>query len=64
LITRMLTKDSVRRISWMELFQIKINNQGEVESEKITQKINSLNEAKILEEGQAMPLSTKLISKA
>jgi hypothetical protein len=48
----------------MELFQIKINNQGEVESEKITQKINSLNEAKILEEGQSMPISSKMIGKA
>jgi serine/threonine protein kinase len=30
LISRMLTKDPVRRISWMELFQIKINSIGEV----------------------------------
>lgn len=28
LISRMLTKDSLRRISWMELFQIKINSLG------------------------------------
>ena len=32
LIIRMLTKDPLRRISWMELFQIKINAVGEVES--------------------------------
>ena len=37
----------------MELFQIKINNQGEIESEKIIQKINSLNEAKIFDELQS-----------
>jgi len=49
----MLTKDPIRRISWMELFQIKINNQGEIESEKIIQKINSLNEAKIFDELQS-----------
>jgi serine/threonine protein kinase len=53
LITKMLTKDPIRRISWMELFQIKINNQGEIESEKIIQKINSLNEAKIFDELQS-----------
>jgi serine/threonine-protein kinase ULK/ATG1 len=63
-ITRMLTKDPIRRISWMELFQIKINNQGEIENEKIIPKINSLNEAKNSEEGQTQLLhSNKLIGK-
>lgn len=28
LIQRMLTKDSSKRIGWMELFQIKISNEG------------------------------------
>jgi serine/threonine protein kinase len=30
-ISRMLTKDSLQRIGWMELFQIKINNEGQIE---------------------------------
>lgn len=42
LITRMLTKDPVRRTSWMELFQIKINANGQVESQKVVHKISSL----------------------
>jgi serine/threonine protein kinase len=28
MISRMLTKDPIRRISWMELFQIKISSTG------------------------------------
>lgn len=47
----------------MELFQIKINNQGEIENEKIIPKINSLNEAKNSEEGQTQMHSNKLIGK-
>ncbi len=48
LITRMLTKDPLRRIGWMELFAIKINDNGQIESEKITQQISSLSDAKTL----------------
>jgi serine/threonine protein kinase len=66
LITRMLTKDPIRRISWMEIFQIRINAQGEIENDKITPKINSLSDAKNSEEGglpQQLLHSNKLISK-
>ena len=62
LISRMLTKDPIKRISWMELFQIKINSMGEVEAEKITNKINSIHEAKIFEEGH-IAQSSKAIAK-
>lgn len=62
LISRMLTKDPIRRISWMELFQIKINSLGEVEKEKITNKINSIHEAKILDEAN-ITQSNKMIGK-
>ena len=62
LISRMLTKDPIRRISWMVLFQIQINSMGEVEAEKITNKINSIHEAKILEEGH-ISQSNKFIGK-
>ena len=65
LISRMLTKDSIRRISWMELFQIKISSTGEVESEKITHKLNSLNEVKSsLDDGRGqLAQSHKMITK-
>lgn len=46
----------------MELFQIKINSTGEVEAEKITNKINSIHEAKIFEEGH-IAQSNKMIGK-
>ncbi len=66
LIARMLTKDPIRRISWMELFQIKINAQGEIENDRITPKISSLSDAKNSEEGglpQQLMHSNKLITK-
>lgn len=45
----MLTKDPLQRICWMELFQIKINEQGYIEETKQAPKISSLNDAKISE---------------
>jgi serine/threonine protein kinase len=45
LIQRMLTKDPTKRVGWMEMFQIKISNEGFIESEKI-KAISSLNDAK------------------
>jgi serine/threonine protein kinase len=45
LIQRMLTKDPGKRTGWMEMFQIKISNDGLLENDKI-KSISSLNEAK------------------
>ena len=48
LIARMLTKDPFRRISWIELFQVRINAKGEVENER-QRAISSLSDAKTME---------------
>lgn len=52
IISRMLTKDPLQRIGWMELFQIRINADGFIEETKQVPKISSLNDAKISEENE------------
>ncbi len=45
----MLTKDPSKRVGWMELFQIKISNEGFIENQRI-KAISSLNDAKFSDE--------------
>ena len=59
----MLTKDPNNRISWMELFQININERGKIESANVTNKIMSLEDAKSSKEASStLSSSSKAIN--
>lgn len=57
----MLTKDPLQRVGWMQLFQLKINNQGFIQETKQAPKISSLNDAKISEENSTQSNSAKFL---
>ena len=62
IITRMLTKDPMQRIGWMELFQIKINSEGKIEETKPNNKIlESLQDAKISDENLSISSNSSKI---